>query len=123
MDDGVGMRIILLVVMVGSGILLIWMARAAASGRLKRNPIAGIRMPDTMVSDETWLAAHIRARRPTTFAGASSVASGLVALLPVPAPLLAAAVLAGCGAILGFVFYGASVGSQAALEVSKRSDG
>ncbi|MDQ7994014.1 MAG: SdpI family protein [Propionicimonas sp.] len=123
MDDGLGVRIVLLVVMVGAGILLIWMARAAASGRLKRNSFAGIRLPITMASDEAWLAAHVRAKRTTTFAGVLSVASGLVALLPVPAPVLAAAVLAGCAAILGFVLYGARVGSRAAAEVAKRSDG
>jgi len=123
MDNDLGVRIVLLVAMVGSGILLIWMAHAAASGRLKRNPIAGIRVPSTMVSDEAWLAAHVRAKRATTFAGIASVASGLVAIVPVPAPILAAVALAGCGAMLGFVLYGAHVGSRAAVEVSNRSDG
>lgn len=122
MDDDLGVRIVLLIAMVGSGILLIWMARAAASGRLKRNPVAGIRIPSTMMSDEAWLAAHVRAKRATTCAGVVSVASGLIALLPVPAPVLAAAVLAGCGAMLGFVLYGARVGGRAAAEVSNQSD-
>lgn len=123
MDNDLGVRIVLLVVMVGSGVLLIWMARAAASGRLKRNPVAGIRIPSTMVNDEAWLAAHVRAKRATTLAGISSMASGLVALLPVSAPILAAAVLAGCGAMLGFLLYGARVGSRAAARVSSSSDG
>lgn len=121
MDNEMGVRIVLLVVLVGSGFLLIWLARATASGHLKRNTVAEIRVPSTMVSDEAWLAAHVRAKRPTTLAGISSVASGLVALLPVPATALAVAALAGCATMLGFVLYGARVGSQAAIEVSNRS--
>ena len=36
-------RVVLSAVMLGTGSLLWWMARAAASGRLKRNAYAGIR--------------------------------------------------------------------------------
>jgi len=122
MDNDLGVRIVLLVVMVAAGILILWTARAAATGRLKRNPLAGIRIPSTTAGDDAWLAAHVRARRATTCAGISSVASGLVALLPLPAPLLAVAVLAGCGAMLGFALYGARVGRRAAEQVSRRSD-
>lgn len=43
-------------------------------------------------------------------------------LLPIPAPLLAAAVLAGCGMMLAFVLYGARVGSRAAKAVTTESD-
>jgi len=117
-DNDLPVRIVLLVVMVGSGVLLIWMARATAAGRLKRNSIAGIRIPSTMASDEAWLAAHVRAKRPTVLAGVVSIASGLVALLPVSAPVLAIAIIAGCVVMLGFVLYGARVGSRAATEVS-----
>lgn len=123
MDSDLGVRIVLLVVMTGSGILLIWMARATASGRLKRNAIAGIRTPRTMVSDEAWLAAHVRAKRATTLAGIASVATGLASLLPVPAPALSAVVLAGCGVMVGFVLYGARVGGRAAVEASTASEG
>lgn len=115
------MRIVLLIVMVGSGVLLIWMARATASGRLKRNSIAGIRIPSTMASEEAWLAAHVRAVRPTVIAGVVSIAIGLFALLPVSAPALATGVIAGCVVMLGFVLYGARVGSQAARGASNGS--
>lgn len=123
MSTDIGVRIALLIAMVGAGILMIWMARAAASGRLKRNPIAGIRVSSTMVSDEAWLAAHVRAKRATMCAGFSAMASGLVALLPVPAPVLAAVVLAGCAAMIGFGLYGAWVGARAAVEVTMTSAG
>lgn len=54
--------------------------------------------------------------------GVASIASGLVALLPVPETMLAASVLVGCGVMLAFVLYGARVGSRAAAEVSASSD-
>jgi len=120
-DKDLPVRIVLLVVMVGSGVLLIWMARATASGRLKRNSIAGIRIPSTMASDEAWQAAHVRAKRVTMFAGYASVATGLFALLPVPAPVLGAAVIVGSAAMLVLVLYGARVGSRAATEISNES--
>nr|WP_281360248.1 SdpI family protein [Isoptericola halotolerans] len=106
--------------MSGSGALLLWTARAAASGRLRRNQYAGIRVPSTMASEEAWLAAHVRARRPTMCAGYSSLGSAMLAVLPVSVPVLVVGVLLGCFAMLGFVLYGARVGSRAAAEVSKR---
>lgn len=123
MDNFLAVRIVMFVVMVGSGVLLVWMAHAAASGRLKRNSIAGIRTPSTMVSDEAWLTAHVRAKRPTIHAGFASVATGLIALIPISEVVLATTVLTGCIAMLGFVLYGARVGSRAAVKTSDRPVG
>ena len=110
-------RIVLFVVMAGSGLLLLWAARAAASGRLRRNGIAGIRTPSTMASDEAWLAAHRRAERPSVLAAVTSIASGILALvLPAPAPVLAGVVIVACVVMLGFVLWGARVGGLAARE-------
>jgi len=110
-------RVVLFLVMVGSGILLMWMANAAASGRLKRNQTAGIRIPSTLASDEAWLAAHIRAKRPTLYAGATSVVSGIFALLPLSMPIVLIAVLIAAVAILVLMFYGARVGGKAAATI------
>lgn len=44
-------RVVLFVVMVSSGILLIWMTNAAASGRLKRNQTARLTLASWEVSD------------------------------------------------------------------------
>ncbi|MGO3885293.1 MAG: SdpI family protein [Mycetocola sp.] len=113
-------RLVICVVMILSGVLIIWMARATASGRLKRNPVAGIRIPSTMVSEDAWLAAHVRAQRATTYAGIIAVGSGASALLPIPALVLAVVVLVGTGAMLGFVLYGARVGRLAALAITEK---
>ncbi|WP_191089361.1 SdpI family protein [Microbacterium radiodurans] len=113
MEDLV-VRIVLLVVMVGSGILLIWMANATASGRLGRNGLAGIRIPSTMASDEAWLLAHRRAKRPTLLAGYASIVVGLAAMLPVSPAVLGAIVIGGSILMLVLVLYGARVGARAA---------
>lgn len=122
MEQRVVVQVLVAVVLVGAGILLVWLARATASGRLKRNPAAGIRIPATMESEEAWRAAHIRARRPTECAGATSIVSGLVALLPLPDALLWSAVLVGSVVMLALVLHGARVGNRAAKEVPATPD-
>jgi uncharacterized membrane protein len=112
-------RIVLFLIMVGAGAVLIWMANAAASGQLKRNELAGIRIPSTMASEEAWLAAHVRARRVTVYAGVLSILSGVFALVPVPMPVVIIGVLVAALGVLGFLFYGARVGSAAAKTASE----
>lgn len=119
MDAPLEVRIVLSIVMAASGLLVMWMAQAAASGQLKRNDIAGIRTPSTMASDVAWLAAHIRSKRATMTAGILSLVSGLAVLFPLPGPV----VLGGCAALLGFVLYGARVGIRAAKAVGEAPKG
>lgn len=109
-------RIVLFVVMAGTGVLLLWMASAAASGRLKRNQIAGIRTPSTMTSDAAWLAAHQRALHPTRVAGFISLVVALSTLLPTSENVLFAGLMVGTVLILAFVIHGAVVGGRAARE-------
>lgn len=116
MEDMIA-RLVLLVVMAVAGVLLIWSARAAASGRLKRNQIAGIRTSQTLSSDAAWQTAHVRAERPTVIAGVVSVATGLVAPLPVQVEVVGVAVLIGATVMLALVLYGARVGHRAAGQV------
>ena len=107
----------------GSGGLLVWMAGAAASGRLGRNSIAGIRLASTMSSDEAWLVAHQRAKRPTQSAGWAAIASSLPAVLPVAMPVVAGSVIIGAVAMLAFVLYAAAVGSRAARALADPPSG
>lgn len=118
MENEIMPRIVLFVTMTGSGILLFWMAKATSSGRLGRNQVAGIRIPSTLASDEAWLAAHRRAERPTLWGALFVGAAGVGAILPVPLPVVVVSVLVGCVAMLGFVLYGARVGSVAAKAVT-----
>ncbi|WP_181028410.1 SdpI family protein [Pseudoclavibacter sp. RFBA6] len=123
MDTPLAARIVLAIVMAGSGLLVMWMAQAAASGQLKRNDIAGIRTPSTMSSDVAWLAAHVRSKRATMTAGILALVSGLVVLVPMPGPAMIGVVMAGCAALLGFVLYGARVGVKAAKAVGENPRG
>lgn len=114
-------RIVLFVVMGGTGVLLLWMARAAATGRLRRNQWAGIRTPSTMTSDEAWLAAHQRAERPTQLAAAVSILVALSVAIPSSDTILFGSVMVGAAVILGLVVHGAIVGGRAARQAEGRS--
>lgn len=113
MTEEILVRALLVVVMAGSGVALIWMARATASGRLGRNQLAGIRLPATMASDEAWLVAHQAARRPTERAGWCALASAVPGVLPVSIPVVTISVMVGCVAMLVFVLRGAALGTRA----------
>ncbi|TFD69041.1 SdpI family protein [Cryobacterium sp. Hb1] len=82
MGDKIMARLVLFVVMVGVGVLVLGMAQAAVSGRLGRNPVAGIRLPVTMASDSAWLTAHQAEKRPTQWAGWGAIAFALLSVLP-----------------------------------------
>ncbi|WP_424467022.1 SdpI family protein [Pseudoclavibacter helvolus] len=120
MDAPLAIRLVLAIVMLASGLLVMWMAQAAASGQLKRNDLAGIRTPSTMSSEVAWSAAHVRSKRPTMIAGIFALVTGLIVLFPLSGPAMIVVVLAGCAALLGFVLYGARVGIRAAKDVLKR---
>ena len=107
-------RGLLFVTLIPAGVLLIWVARAGADGRLKRNMLAGIRVRSTMTSESAWLAAHQASRWHTEAAGWCSLAAGLFVLLPVPIGTVGVVVLVGVGVMLALVVYGAVVGSRAA---------
>jgi len=66
------------VVLIVAGIAVMAVAWTAATGRLKRNWIAGLRLKSTMRSDAAWLAAHRRAKIPFSATGAMMVAGGVL---------------------------------------------
>lgn len=111
-------KLILALIMVGSGGLLIYVARATASGRIGRNAYFGIRTTATMNSDDAWLAAHRAGRTPTEAAGWCSAAiGGLLILVWSPAQL---AIVCGIGAVgmLVLTIWGAVRGVRAAKSTS-----
>ncbi|WP_091503249.1 SdpI family protein [Microbacterium sp. cf332] len=111
-------RIVLFITMGGSGAAIIWMARAAASGKLKRNSLAGIRTPTTMASDEAWLAAHVRAKRPTLVAGYVACVIAACTLLPISTTALTIGVLIGAVLMLLVMLWATRVGTKVAVAVA-----
>ncbi|WP_420881550.1 SdpI family protein [Rhodococcus sp. (in: high G+C Gram-positive bacteria)] len=120
--DSIGLRITLCLTFVIAGIAIAWTSRAAASGRLGRNSLAGIRTPTTMHSDETWSAAHRASRTWTDIGGGLSIAIGFGALVPMSEPMLTALGLAGAACLLGFTLCGAWVGVRAARDAGSDRD-
>src|SRR5699024_3486044 len=97
--------LVMFAVMAGAGLMLIWMARVAASGKLKRNLIAGIRTSKTMASEEAWRAAHVRTKPLTMVAGAVSLIGGVIALLPIGIGPMMFAVMVATGITFCLVTY------------------
>jgi hypothetical protein len=78
---------VLAVVIVGTTV-------AAASGILRVNTVAGIRIPSLLASQPAWEAGHLAALLPMTIAGVIAVAGGFVCLYrPGSGPVLLVVIL------------------------------
>lgn len=114
--DMLGAKLVLAAVMIAAGGVIVWTARAGASGRLKRNYWAGIRTRTTLASDDAWFAAHRAARPPVEAGGWAAAAAGVVVLfLPAdPEALIPLTVIAGAVVMLALIMVGAWRGVRAA---------
>lgn len=112
-------RIVLVIAMAGGGALLLWLAHATASGKVRRNFFAGIRLASTLASDEAWLAGHRAAKSPTIAAAWCGIVSGLVAVTPVTAEVYVGAVLVGCVAMLALILHAARLANRAAKRIGQ----
>ncbi|MGB2556453.1 MULTISPECIES: SdpI family protein [Cellulosimicrobium] len=104
--------LVLLLVLAGAGLLLVWCARATASGRIGRNQVAGIRTATTLASDDAWRTAHRTARPLSEAAGWVLVAAAPVLLLVDDAAGLVV-VLVATGLALALTVGGLVVGTRA----------
>ncbi len=112
------------VLVVAAGLLLVVVARRAAQGRIRRNPIAGIRTAATMASDEAWLAAHRAGESLTALGGWIFVATGAVTMAgarlgAAEAAWPAAVLIGGMLLALGAVVTGGIRGHRAARAISE----
>lgn len=106
--------ILLLVV---SYLLLILVVVRCADGRIGINGTTGIRMPAIMTNEQTWLAGHRAAKKPTLMGAYAGIAVTVLAPVLPSEPLQATAILIGCGLLLAGVLYGAVKGTQAAQQI------
>lgn len=64
--------------------VVVGVGRLAATGRLPRNLVAGIRIPSTLRSDEAWRAGHRRAAAALTTSGLGPVVVALIVTVSKP---------------------------------------
>jgi len=60
------------------GVIVVALGRMAATGRLPRNILAGIRIPSTMRSDEAWIAGHRAAASALTVSGLGPIIVAII---------------------------------------------
>lgn len=110
-------RALIIVLPILSGSVISWTAQAVAAGRIKRNWAIGIRFPQTMKSEDAWLACHVRARRALTGGGFAMIIVGAAGFLPLPLPVSLTILAAGALTMLACVIVAAVVGVRAANRV------
>lgn len=129
MTELVVSSIVLAVLVAGSGLLVMWIARSAANGGIGVNVVAGIRTSATTATDETWRLAHEVGEKPTWWGGLlfaiGGVLAGVNALLlvmglvdePTGSTILAVVMGVAVAGGTGLVCYGGVRGHRAAKEL------
>lgn len=111
-----GFRIVMSVLMLVAAVVLYWVADAAASGKLKRNYLAGIRVESTMVSEGAWRAAHQRARGGMRVAALIALVTGLLTLIPADPSVTGLILSIGCILMLVAVVMASIAGVKSAKQ-------
>ena len=119
MTELVVVNIVLAVLVTGSGVLVMWIARSAANGGVGVNAVAGIRTSATTATDETWRLAHEVGEKPTWWGGVVFAIGGVLA--GVNALLLVGGLVdeATGSTILGVAMGVATVGGLSLIHISE----
>lgn len=93
------------------------LTHACALGKIRVNPLVGIRTSKTMVSDVSWRAGHAAAVQPMWVSGIAAAAISLAGLLFLDAPgtQMVMVVLA-CALLVMAIVYGTKLANVAAVE-------
>ena len=91
--------------------------QACAAGRVRANPLVGIRTAKTMVNERTWQAGHAAAVQPLWVSGIAAAAISLAGLLFLDAPgTQAVMVVLACALLVAAAGYGTKLANVAAVE-------
>ncbi|MFI0981449.1 SdpI family protein [Streptomyces sp. NPDC021093] len=108
--------VVVLSVLLGlTGLGMVVVGRLGSTGRIRRNPLVGIRTARSMESDESWRTVH-RTAAPWLYASGGMPLAAVVAMPFVrnPAPFLAVA-LGSLGLLVVFLCLGVRRGTRALL--------
>ena len=111
-------RLVLGAALVLAAAVLLTVAALGARGRLRRNPVAGVRTRRTLASDDAFALANRVAAAPLGAAGVVALLGGAVVLAGGPlAPTWTVLVVATAG-MLGLTGLGGALGDRAAARVA-----
>ena len=109
-----GAAVGLALLLAAAGIAVVVVGRRASAGRLRKNPLVGIRTTLTLNSEIAWDAAHLAGGRLLSIAGLGPLVTGpLLLTRPTNAGGLAL-VLAGLAWMVGWILAAGVVGTRAA---------
>lgn len=111
---------------IGGAVLVTWSTWRAASGKLGRNDLVGVRTRVTMSSDEAWQTGHRAALGPTLLSGAMTVlwctSCMIVPALRTPVSVIVASVVLVGGALLSIPAAHSAVHRAALQDRTGRED-
>ena len=108
--------------LIATGILLIYVGRRAAAGRLRKNPFVGIRTTLTLNSEVAWDAAHRAGGARLSMSGYGPVAAGLLLFSQPSNGLGSATALIGLAWMVGWILAAGSIGQRAAEAALAQGD-
>jgi hypothetical protein len=101
-----------------AAVALLTVAVLGARGRLRRNPVAGVRTRRTLASDEAFALANRVAAAPLGAAGVVALLGGAAVLAGGPAALTWTVLVVSTAGMLGLTGLGGALGDRAAARVA-----
>jgi hypothetical protein len=101
-----------------AAVALLTVAVLGARGRLRRNPVAGVRTRQTLASDEAFALANRVAAAPLGAAGVVALLGGAAVLAGGPAALTWTVLVVSTAGMLGLTGLGGALGDRAAARVA-----
>jgi hypothetical protein len=111
-------RLVLGAALLLAAVALLTVALLGARGRLRRNPVAGVRTRRTLVSDDAFVLANRVAAAPLGAAGVVALLGGAVVVAGGPPTLTWTVLVVATAGMLGLTGLGGALGDRAAARVT-----